>query len=150
MQRIAKRAGGKVPHQKTSKIAKKCQKVFRHFSTIFAPGKKTSKIVKKCQKVFRHFSTIFARHHFSGPFSGALKFAPDFDTKISCTFLVGGKKSSPLNSSDLSHHIFQMSKHILPKNLQLQIAVFGCCFAPPSCWSDTLAFLSCSDLLKTD
>ena len=36
----------------------------------------TSKNVKnrqKCQKVFRHFSTIFARHHFSGPFWGALQ-----------------------------------------------------------------------------
>ena len=30
------------------------------------------KIVKKGQKVFRHFSTIFARHQFSGPFWGAL------------------------------------------------------------------------------
>ena len=55
-QRIAKGAGGKGPRQKTSKIVKKCQKVFRHFSTIFAQGKKTSKIVKKCQKVFRQFS----------------------------------------------------------------------------------------------
>ena len=34
---------------------KKCQKVFRHFSTIFAQGKKTSQIVKKCQKVFDNF-----------------------------------------------------------------------------------------------
>ena len=48
-QRIAKGAGGKGPRQKTSKI------------------------VKKCQKVFRHFSTTFARHYFSGPFWGALK-----------------------------------------------------------------------------
>ena len=71
-QRIAKGAGGKGPRQKTSKIVKKCQKVFRHFWTIFAQGKKTSKIVKKRQNVFRHFSTIFARHLFSGPFWGAL------------------------------------------------------------------------------
>ena len=48
-QRIAKGAGGKGPRQKTSKI------------------------VKKCQKVFRHFSTIFARHHFSGPFCNPLR-----------------------------------------------------------------------------
>ena len=48
-QRIAKGAGGKGPRQKTSKI------------------------VKKCQKVFRHFSTIFARHLFSGPFCNPLK-----------------------------------------------------------------------------
>ena len=74
-QRIAKGAGGKGPRQKTSKIVKKCQKVFQHFSTFktfFAQGKKTSKTVKKCQKVFRRFSrgTIF-----SGPFGGALKMA---------------------------------------------------------------------------
>ena len=43
-QRLAKGAGGKGPRQKTSKI------------------------VKKCQNYFRHFSTIFARHQFSGPF----------------------------------------------------------------------------------
>ena len=36
----------------------------------FRAGQKTSKIVKKCQKVFRHFSTIFAWHHFSGPLLG--------------------------------------------------------------------------------
>ena len=48
-QRIAKGAGGKGPRQKTSKI------------------------VKKCQKVFRHFSTVFARHLFSGPFCNPLK-----------------------------------------------------------------------------
>ena len=71
-QRIAKRAGGKGPRQKTSKVVKKCQKVFRHSSTFFAQGKKTSKLVKKCQTYFRHFSTIFARHHFSGSFWGAL------------------------------------------------------------------------------
>ena len=56
---------------------KKRQKVSKSFSTLFdnfRAGQKTSKIVKKCQKVFRHFSTIFARHHFSGPFWGALKF----------------------------------------------------------------------------
>ena len=71
-QRIAKGAGGKGPRQKKSKIVKKCQKVFRHFSTIFAQGKKKSKIVKKCQKYFRHFLTIFARHQFSRPFWEAL------------------------------------------------------------------------------
>ena len=55
---------------------KKRQKASKSFSTLFdsfRAGQKTSKIVKKCQKVFRHFSTIFARHHFSGPFWGALK-----------------------------------------------------------------------------
>ena len=52
--------------QKSSKSVKK-------FFDNFRAGQKTSKIVKKCQKYFRHFSTIFARHHFSGPFWGALK-----------------------------------------------------------------------------
>ena len=54
---------------------KKTQKVSKSFSTLFdnlCAGQKTSKIVKKCQKVFRHFSTFFARHHFCGPFGGAL------------------------------------------------------------------------------
>ena len=48
---------------------KKRQKVSKSFSTLFdnfRAGQKTSKIVKKCQKVFRHFPTNFARHHFSG------------------------------------------------------------------------------------
>ena len=50
----------------------KCQKVFRHFSTFFAQCKKRQKSSKKVKKFFRHFSTNFARHHFSGPFWGAL------------------------------------------------------------------------------
>ena len=54
--------------KKTSKIVKKCQKVFRHFPTIFAQGKnfakkrqKSSKSVKKFFGTFRQFSrgTIF-------------------------------------------------------------------------------------------
>ena len=60
---IAKGAGGKGPRQKSSKSVKK-------FFDNFRAGQKTSKIVKKCQKHFRHFSTIFARHLFSGPFWG--------------------------------------------------------------------------------
>ena len=59
-----------------SKIVKNRQKVSKSFSTFFdnfRAGQKSPKIVKKRQKVFRHFSTIFARHHFSGPFWGALK-----------------------------------------------------------------------------
>ena len=59
-QRIAKGAGGKGPRQKTSKIVKKCQKVFRNFSTIFAQGKKK---LKNRQKASKTFPTIFARHH---------------------------------------------------------------------------------------
>ena len=59
----------------TSKKVENRQKVSKIFSTlfdIFRAGQKTSKIVKKCQNIFRHFSTIFARHRFSGPFCGAL------------------------------------------------------------------------------
>ena len=50
-QRIAKGAGGKGPRQKTSKIVKKCQKVFRQFS-------RRAKNVKNRQKVSKSFSTI--------------------------------------------------------------------------------------------
>ena len=39
----------------TSKIVKKCQKIFRHFSTIFAQGKKRQKSSKSVKK----FSTLF-------------------------------------------------------------------------------------------
>ena len=57
------------------KKLQKPSKSVKSFSTLFdnfRAGQKTSKIVKKRQKVLRHFSTIFARHHFSGPFWGAL------------------------------------------------------------------------------
>ena len=54
----------------TSKIVKKCQNVFRHFSTI---NVKRAKNVKKCQKVSKSFSTLFARHLFSGPFCNPLR-----------------------------------------------------------------------------
>ena len=59
----------------TSKNVKNRQKVSKIFSTLFdnfRAGKKNSKIAKKCQKCFRHFSTIFARHLFSGPFCNPL------------------------------------------------------------------------------
>ena len=72
--------------QKTSKIVRNRQKVFRHFSTIFAQGKKrqkSSKIVKKCQKYFPNFSTIFARHLFSGPFCNPLNTEGKWGTVIS-------------------------------------------------------------------
>ena len=81
--------------QTTSKIVEKCQKVFRHFSTIFAQGKqrqkssksvksfstlfdnfraaqKTSKSVKNIFDTFRHFRS---RHQFSGPFLGGFPMA---------------------------------------------------------------------------
>ena len=54
-QQIAKGAGGKAPRQKTSTIVKTRQKVFRHFSTIFAQGKKR----KNRQKASKSFSTLF-------------------------------------------------------------------------------------------
>ena len=47
-----KGAGGQGPRQKTSKIVKKCQKVFRHFS-------RRAKNVKNRQKVSKSFSTLF-------------------------------------------------------------------------------------------
>ena len=66
-QRIAEGAGGKGPRQKASNIVKKFQKffdTFRQFS-------RRAKIVKKHQKVFRHFSTIFALGtFFPAPFGG--------------------------------------------------------------------------------
>ena len=55
-------------HVKKRQKSQKVSKIFSTLFDIFRAGQKTSKIVKKCQKVFRHFSTIFARHLFSGPF----------------------------------------------------------------------------------
>ena len=54
-----KRGRRKGATSKTSKIVKKCQKYFRHFSTFFAQGKKrqkSSKSVKKFFDTFRQFS----------------------------------------------------------------------------------------------
>ena len=56
----------------TSKNVKNRQKVSKSFSTLFdnfRAGQKTSKIVKKCQKVFRHFSrgTFFPAPSFCNP-----------------------------------------------------------------------------------
>ena len=50
-------------------------KIFSTLFDIFRAGQKTSKIVKKGQNIFRRFSTIFARHQLSGPFWGALQIA---------------------------------------------------------------------------
>ena len=58
------------PHRKTSKIIKKCENIFRHFSTLFdtfRTGQKTSKVVKKCQKSCRQFSRST---NFPAPFGG--------------------------------------------------------------------------------
>ena len=68
-QRIAKGAGGKGPRQKTSKIVKKCQKVFRHFSTIFAQGKKRQKSPKSVKKFFDIFRQFSRGTFFPAPFA---------------------------------------------------------------------------------
>ena len=68
--KFAQGASGKGPRQKTSKIVKKCQKYFRHFSTFFARGKKrqkSSKSVKNIFDTFRHFSR---GTRFPAPFGG--------------------------------------------------------------------------------
>ena len=68
-QRIAKGAGGKGPRQKTSKIVKKCQKVFRHFLTIFAQGKKRQKSSKSVKNVFDTFRQFSRGTFFPAPFA---------------------------------------------------------------------------------
>ena len=69
-QRIAKGAGGKGPRQKTSKIVKKCQQVFRHFSTIFVQGKKRQKSSKSVKKFFDTFRQFSRGTIFPAPFGG--------------------------------------------------------------------------------
>ena len=69
-QRIAKGAGGKGPRQKTSKIVKKCQKVFRHFSTIFAQGKNRQKSSKSVKMFFNTFRPLSRGTIFPAPFGG--------------------------------------------------------------------------------
>ena len=68
-QRIAKGAGGKGPRQKTSKSVKKCQKVFRHFSTVFAHGKKSQKSSKSVKKFFDTFRQFSRGTFFPAPFA---------------------------------------------------------------------------------
>ena len=105
----------------TSKNVKNRQKVSKSFSTLldnFRAGQKTSKIVKKCQKVFRHFSTIFARHHFSGPFWGALTVWGDGGIASLCCESVS---SSPLKTLRLqsrgphTDHLLRASGKWAPK-----------------------------------
>ena len=69
-QRIAKGAGGKGPRQKTSNIVKKCQRVFRHFSTIFAQGRKRQKSSKNVEKFFDTFRQFSRGTVFPAPFGG--------------------------------------------------------------------------------
>ena len=69
-QRVAKGAGGKGPRQKKSKIVKKSQKVFRHFSTIFAQGKKRQKSSKSVKMFFDTFRQFSRGTIFPAPFGG--------------------------------------------------------------------------------
>ena len=59
------------------KKRQKSSKGVKNIFDIFRAGQKTSKIVKKCQNIFRHFATIFAWHQFSSPFWGARNFGVD-------------------------------------------------------------------------
>ena len=59
----------KGPRQKTSKIVKKCQKAFRHFSTIFAQGKKRQKSSKSVKKFFDTFRQFSRGPFFPAPFA---------------------------------------------------------------------------------
>ena len=54
----------------TSKIAKKCQKVSRHFSTIFAQGKKRQKSLQSVKKIFDTFRQFSHGTTFPAPFGG--------------------------------------------------------------------------------
>ena len=69
-QRIAKGGGGKGPRQKTSNIVKKCQKVVRLFSTVFAQGKKRQKSTKNVKKIFDTFRQFSRGTIFPAPFGG--------------------------------------------------------------------------------
>ena len=55
--------------KKTSKIVKKCQKVFRHFSTFFAQGKKRQKSSKSVKKFFDTFRQFSRGTFFPAPFA---------------------------------------------------------------------------------
>ena len=66
-----KRGRRKGAASKNVKSVKKCQKVFRHFSTIFAQGKKRQKSSKNVKKFFDTFRQFSRRHHFPRPLLGA-------------------------------------------------------------------------------
>ena len=63
-----KRGRRKGATSKMSKIVKKCQKVFRHFSTIFAQGKKRQKSSKSVKKFFDTFQPFSRGTIFPAPF----------------------------------------------------------------------------------
>ena len=65
-----KRGRRKGATSKNVKIVKKCQKVFRHFSTLFAQGKKRQKSSKNVKKFFDTFRQISRGTIFPAPFGG--------------------------------------------------------------------------------
>ena len=69
-QRTAKGASEKGPRQKTSKIVKKCQKYFRHFSTFFAQVKNRQKSSKSVKNMFDIFWQFSRGTSFPAPFRG--------------------------------------------------------------------------------
>ena len=62
-------------HVKKRQNSSKSVKNIFDILDIFRAGQKASKIVKKCQTYFRHFSTILARHQLPALFKGALSIA---------------------------------------------------------------------------
>ena len=78
------RAGGKGPRKKTSKIVKKCQKYFRHLSTIFAQGKKRQKSSKKVKIIFDTFRQFSRGTNFPAPFGGLRKSTLSSRKKATC------------------------------------------------------------------
>ena len=98
-------------HVKNVKNRQKVSKIFSTLFDNFRAGQKTSKIVKKCQNIFRHFSTIFPRHHFSGPSWGAPVFCRMPGIFRADFLLTGEIKVShhmtcwSLSSKPLWHHV---------------------------------------------
>ena len=71
-------------HVKTSKIVKKCQEYFRHFSTFFEQGKKRQKSSKSVKKFFDTFWQFSRGPRFPAPFGGLWQI----------------KKSNPFSATD--------------------------------------------------
>ena len=110
------------------------------FSTLFddfRAGQKTSKRksffdtfrrflrrathVKKRQNVFRHFSTIFARHHFTGPFWGALKIESELVLRW-CKFMPSWQPPTYTYTSELVSGL-NLSKLTLNLHLDLHFLI---------------------------
>ena len=92
----------------TSKIVKKCQKVFRHFSTIFVQGKKRQKSSKSFSTLFDNFRAAL----FSGPFCNPLKWeASRFGLALSNLSFVFGVFSR--FSRDFAGFVWGFSQSVL-------------------------------------